>query len=88
MLVSQALLNEGNMKMATSPEPTSDELRPEYDFKAMKGVVRGKYTKRYQERLRVVRIAENVAAAFTDEAAVNEALRQYLRDRTLPSIPA
>ena len=54
----------------------------------MKGVVRGKYTKRYQERLRVVRIAENVAAAFTDEAAVNEALRQYLRDRTLPSIPA
>ena len=88
MLVSQALLNGGNMKMATSTEPTSDELRPEYDFKAMKGVMRGKYTKRYQERLRVVRIAGDVAAAFTDEAAVNEDLRQYLRDRTLPSIPA
>jgi hypothetical protein len=67
-------------KMATShdePGP-SDELQPEYDFRSMRGVVRGKYASRYQERLRVVRLAPDVSAAFTDEDAVNAALREYL----------
>ena len=70
--------------MATSPEnggPANDELRPEYDFRSMRGVVRGKYAAQYRERLRLVRLAEDVAAAFADEAAVNEALREYLRGR-------
>jgi hypothetical protein len=40
----------------------------------MKGVVRGKYAARYHERLRVVRLADDVANAFPDEEAVNEAL--------------
>jgi hypothetical protein len=75
--------------MATSPEnaePTGDEMCPEYDFRSLRGVVRGKYAARYRERLRVVRLADDVAAAFADEAAVNEALREYLRDRqTEPS---
>ena len=56
--------------MATSPEPTEpadDELRPEYDFRSMRGIVRGKYAARYHERLRVVRLADDVATAFTDE---------------------
>lgn len=69
-------------KMATSPddtESTDDELRPEYDFRSMRGVVRGKYAARYRERLRVVRLADDVADAFADEAAVNDALRAYLR---------
>ncbi len=65
--------------MATSPDNPEDELQPEYDFRTMRGVVRGKYAARYRERLRLVRLAEDVAAAFTDEAAVNEALREYLR---------
>jgi len=69
--------------MATSPDDPApaDELRPEYDFRAMRGVVRGKYAARYRERLRVVRLADDVAAAFADEAAVNAALREYLRTR-------
>ena len=67
--------------MANSPEGTEDELQPEYDFRAMRGVVRGKYAARYRERLRVVRLAEDVAGAFADEAAVNAALREYLRVR-------
>ncbi|MBL8797565.1 MAG: hypothetical protein JNM56_26935 [Planctomycetia bacterium] len=67
--------------MAASPDPGDDSLRPEYDFRTMRGVVRGKYASRYRERLRVVRLAEDVAGAFEDEAAVNEALREYLRDR-------
>jgi uncharacterized protein (DUF4415 family) len=54
-------------------------MRAEYDFRAMRGVVRGKYAAHYRERLRVVRLADDVAGAFKDEAAVNEALRDYLR---------
>ena len=68
--------------MASSPEqtgPVDGELRSEYDFRSMRGVVRGKYAARYGERLRVVRLADDVAAAFSDEAAVNDALREYLR---------
>jgi hypothetical protein len=77
--------------MATSPEtsqPSDDELRPEYDFRSMRGVVRGKYASRYRERLRVVRLADDVAPSFTDEAAVNAALREYLRSRPTAENPA
>jgi len=75
--------------MAVSPDepkPHAEEMRPEYDFRAMRGVVRGKYTARYRERLRIVRLADDVGSAFADEAAVNKALREYLRDR--PSVEA
>jgi hypothetical protein len=68
--------------MATSPDDPksmSDDLRPEYDFRKLSGVVRGKYAERYHERLRVVRLADDVAAAFPTEDSVNEALREYLR---------
>ena len=66
--------------MATSPDDPEleDDLEPEYDFRSLRGVVRGKYTERYRERLRVVRLAADVSAAFPDEAAVNSALREYL----------
>jgi hypothetical protein len=77
--------------MATSPEGPNlpdDEMRSEYDFRAMRGVVRGKYAARYRERLRVVRLADDVGAAFKDEAAVNEALRVYLRNRPATEVPA
>jgi hypothetical protein len=74
--------------MATSHEPDNEELRPEYDFRALRGVVRGKYADRYKERLRVVRLADDVAAAFADEAAVNAALREYLRGRSSETNPA
>jgi hypothetical protein len=66
--------------MATSPDDPEleDDLEPEYDFRSLRGVVRGKYAERYRERLRVVRLAADVSAAFADEAAVNAALREYL----------
>lgn len=70
--------------MANSPNelPASDdELRPEYDFRAMRGVVRGKYAVRYHERLRIVRLADDVASAFANESEVNAALREYLQNR-------
>ena len=69
--------------MAISPDDseTTDELQAEYDFRSLRGVVRGKYAARYQERLRVVRLAADVSGAFADEAAVNDALREYLNSR-------
>ena len=69
--------------MATSPETPegSDDLEPEYDFRSLRGVTRGKYASRYQERLRVVRLAVDVSASFSDEEEVNAALREYLNWR-------
>jgi uncharacterized protein (DUF4415 family) len=77
------------MKMAISPDspssgsakPADDEMRAEYIFRELKGVVRGKYAARYGERLRIVRLAKDVAEAFADETAVNDALREYLKQR-------
>ena len=54
----------------------------------MRGVVRGKYAADYRERLRIVRLAKDVGLAFADEAAVNEALREYLRNRPAAETPA
>jgi hypothetical protein len=75
-------VNERTTKTATSPDseaPLGDDMRPDYNFRELKGVVRGKYAARYRERLRIVRLEKDVAEAFVDETAVNEALRDYLR---------
>jgi hypothetical protein len=50
-----------------------DELRPEYDFANMAGGVRGKYVDRYREGTNVVLLEPDVAAAFPNAEAVNEA---------------
>jgi len=69
--------------MATSPDEkkSDDDLQPEYDFRSLRGVVRGKYAERYKDRLRVIRLAEDISDAFSDEAEVNAALREYLNWR-------
>jgi hypothetical protein len=59
-------------------EESHDELRPEYDFDYSKAV-RGKYYKRLvTEGTNVVVLEPDVAKAFHDSAAVNEALRSLL----------
>jgi hypothetical protein len=75
-------------KMAISPEETENDIQAQYDFRTMRGVVRGRYVARCRERLRVVRLAEDVAGAFADEAAVNGALREYLRGPPSTGSPA
>jgi hypothetical protein len=70
------------------PKPADDEMRTEYDFRAIQGVVRGKYAARYRERLRIVRLEADVGVAFADEAAVNAALREYLQNRPVVESPA
>jgi hypothetical protein len=57
-----------------------DELRPEYDLHALlKGGVRGKYVAPYRAGTNLVLLDPDVAKAFPDEAAVNEALRLVIR---------
>jgi len=58
-----------------------DDLRPEYDFSQMKGGVRGKYVERYREGTNLVLLDPDVAAAFPDARAVNDALRSLLEHR-------
>ena len=56
----------------------SDELRPEYNFDYSKAV-RGKYYRRLlKEGANVVVLEPDVAKAFRDSAAVNDALRALL----------
>jgi hypothetical protein len=64
--------------MKTRLEDNRDELRPQYDFDYSKAV-RGKYYKRLlREGANVVVLEPDVAKAFGDSAAVNEALRSLL----------
>lgn len=57
-----------------------DELRPEYNLRELlKGGVRGKYAKRYRAGTNLVLLEPDVARAFTNERAVNEALRLVIR---------
>ena len=51
------------------------ELRPEYDETSLKNGIRGKYAEQYAAGTNIVRLAPDVAAAFPNEKAVNEALR-------------
>jgi hypothetical protein len=70
------------MKKAESEE--EDDLRPEYDFSQMKGGVRGKYVERYREGTNLVLLEPDVAAAFPDARAVNDALRSLLQEKQTP----
>jgi uncharacterized protein len=64
----------GRMKKP-KPKKTADHMRDEYDFS---GGVRGKLAKRFVGGANVVVLDPDVAKAFPDSAAVNEALRALL----------
>ena len=61
-------------------DPNDDEMRPEYDFSELKGAVRGKYYKRFQEGSNVVLLEPDVAEAFPDARSVNDALRKLIEE--------
>lgn len=63
----------------TDKNGLNDELRPEYDETLLKDGIRGKYAKQYAAGTNVVRLDPDVAAAFPNEEAVNEALRFALK---------
>jgi hypothetical protein len=59
--------------------PGQDDLRAEYDEAIIRGGVRGKYAERYKAGTNLVLLAPDVAAAFPDAKAVNEALRLLMK---------
>jgi len=59
-----------------SPQPSSDEMRSEYDFT---NGVRGTHSQAYRAGTNVVFLDPDVAEVFTDSAAVNQALRQLVK---------
>jgi hypothetical protein len=61
-------------------ETEEDELRPEYDLAQLKGRVRGKYVERYRAGTNLVLLEPDVAEAFPDAKAVNEALRLLMTE--------
>ena len=67
------------MNAETSTE-MNDELRPEYDLsKLLRDGVRGKYAERYRAGTNLVLLAPDVAQAFPNDEAVNEALRLVIQ---------
>jgi hypothetical protein len=77
---------EKGKSMKSQPEPEmDDDLRPEYDLRELlKGGVRGKYVERYREGTNLVLLAPDVADAFPDEEAVNQALRLVIQLSKMP----
>jgi hypothetical protein len=64
--------------MKKKSNTTGDELRKEYDASLIRKGVRGKYAERYAAGTNLVLLAPDVAAAFPDAKAVNDALRLLL----------
>jgi len=62
------------------PDEMNDELRPEYAMKSLlKDGVRGKYAEKYREGTNLVLLEPDVAKAFPNDKAVNEALRLVIK---------
>ena len=64
------------MSTKTNESRMKDTLRTEYD---MRGGVRGKYAGRFKKDVVLVTLEPDVAAAFPDTNAVNEALRVLIK---------
>ena len=58
-----------------------DDVQPEYDLATMQNGERGKYLERYRQGSNVVVIDPDLAEAFPNAKAVNDALREVLSRR-------
>jgi hypothetical protein len=68
-----------------SIEEKSDELRSEYDLEQLlESGVQGKYAGRYREGTNIVLLDGDVAEAFPNDEAVNEALRLVIKLTKVP----
>lgn len=66
--------------MKKKSDEMNNELRPEYDMKSLlKDGVRGKYAKKYREGTNLILLEPDVAKAFPNEKAVNDALRLVIK---------
>jgi len=63
-----------------------DELRPEYDLTLLlQQAVKGKYAERFKQGTNLILLAPDVASAFSDEDAVNNALRLVMQLSAIPN---
>ncbi len=70
-----------------SKDDKSDDLRPEYDLRELlKDGVQGKYADRFQEGTNLILLDTDVAEAFPNDEAVNEALRLVINPCLPPLI--
>lgn len=60
-------------------KPTADELRPEYKREDFGVLVRGKYASRLKQSSNVVVLRPEVASAFPNGEAVNDALMGLIK---------
>jgi hypothetical protein len=69
------------VKEKTMSEEKNEEIEilDEYDFS---NAVIGKYAKQYAEGTNIVVLEPDVAKVFPDSAAVNQALRQLIEQRS------
>jgi hypothetical protein len=65
------------MKKATARR--GNGLRREYDLTRLRGGVRGKYYRRFTEGSNLVLLDPDIADAFPDAKAVNDALRVLVK---------
>jgi hypothetical protein len=66
-------------------EEKEEHLRPEYDLgELLKTGVQAKYAGRYQEGTNIVLLDGDVAEAFPNDEAVNEALRLVIKLTKVP----
>jgi hypothetical protein len=61
--------------MKKKADKRDDDLREEYDAALIRSGVRGKYAECYREGTNLILLAPDVAIAFPDAKAVNDALR-------------
>lgn len=61
------------------PNEMEDELLSEYDFQQLAGGVKGKYVERYRAGTNLVLLDPDIAQAFPNDQAVNEALRMLIQ---------
>ncbi len=70
------------MKGALKKMANKDEVRQEYSRKDLGAGTRGKYHDDYREGTNIVILDPNLAKAFPDSKSVNQALREYLQQRS------
>ncbi len=78
MLARPQRKNDPSMKTKKDIK-ANDDMREEYDFASMKGGVRGKYAKAFDQIAITVLLDSDVAEIFPDSQSVNEALRTLAR---------
>ena len=57
----------------------NDNLRPEYDFSALKRGTQGKYARRYRSGTNIVHLDPDVALVFGSDESVNRVLRSLIK---------